>query len=175
MANVINKATLDLVKRFEGLGDGDKDRPGLQPYICPAGYWTVGYGRVVRGSDGRMFKGEVDRRAANAVYPDGIDEQQASTFLAEDMAEVGRQVAARVTVALTGNQIGACASFAYNVGIAAFASSTLLKKLNVGDFAAVAAQFLVWNKATDPRTGRKVELPGLTRRRRAEQALFLSP
>ncbi|MFV3128284.1 lysozyme [Niveispirillum sp. KHB5.9] len=174
MANTINGATVGLVKQFEGLGDGDKDKPGLQPYICPAGYWTIGYGRVVRGTDGRMFKGEVDRKAANAVYPNGIDEPQASAFLAEDLSGVGRQVAGKVKVGLTDNQFGACVSFVYNIGIGAFAASTLLKKLNAGDYAGAADQFLVWNKTTDPRTGQKVALAGLTRRRQAERGLFLT-
>lgn len=173
MANMINGATIDLVKQFEGLGDGDKDKPGLQPYICPAGYWTIGYGRVVRGADGRMFKGQVDAKAASAVYPNGIDERQASAFLSDDLTGVGRQVAGKVRVALTDNQFGACTSFVYNIGIGAFAASTLLKKLNAGDFAGAADQFLVWNKTTDPRTGRKMELTGLTRRRQAERGLFL--
>lgn len=171
--NRINAATIDLVKRFEGLGDGDRGRPGLQPYICPAGYWTIGYGRVVRGADGRMFKGEVDRRAANAVYPNGIDEPQATAFLVDDLTDIGRQVSARLRVLVVDNQFGACVSFVYNIGIAAFTTCTLLKRLNAGDRAGAAAQFLGWNKATDPRTGRKVELPGLTRRREAERALFL--
>lgn len=171
--NRINAATIDLVKRFEGLGDGDRGRPGLQPYICPAGYWTIGYGRVVRGADGRMFKGEVDRRAANAVYPTGIDEPQAAAFLVDDLTDIGRQVSARLRVLVGDNQFGACVSFVYNIGIAAFTACTLLKRLNAGDRAGAAAQFLGWNKATDPRTGRKVELPGLTRRREAERALFL--
>lgn len=172
--NRINKATIDLVKRFEGLGDGDRSRPGLQPYICPAGYWTIGYGRVVRGPDGRMFKGEVDRSAAATIYPDGIDEAQAAAFLMEDLTDIGRQVSARLRVLVGDNQFGACISFVYNVGIAAFTACTLLKKLNAGDRAGAAMQFLAWNKATDPRTGRKVELPGLTLRRAAERALFLT-
>lgn len=174
MANRINKATIDLVKRFEGLGDGDRATPGLQPYICPAGYWTIGYGRVIRSSDGRMLKGEVDRKAAYAACPDGIDEAAALAFLAEDLAGIGRQVAAKVTVPLTDNQFGACVSFVYNIGITAFAACTLLKKLNINDPLGAAAQFLGWNKALDPRTGRKVELPGLTRRRMAERELFLT-
>ncbi|EBY2991617.1 lysozyme, partial [Salmonella enterica subsp. enterica serovar Typhimurium] len=47
-------------------------------------------------------------------------------------------------------------------------SSTLLRKLNSGDYAGAADEFLRWNKA-----GGKV-LNGLTRRREAERALFLS-
>ncbi|MFY8094942.1 MAG: lysozyme [Niveispirillum sp.] len=171
--NRINKATIDLVKRFEGLGDGERDRPGLQPYLCPAGYWTIGYGRVLRGPDGRMFKGDVDRQAAAALYPGGINEAQAASFLIDDLADIGRQLSSRLRVLVSDNQFGACISFVYNVGIAAFTASTLLKRLNAGDQAGAARQFLNWNKATDPRTGRKVELPGLTRRREAERALFL--
>lgn len=170
----INTVTVELVKRFEGLGDGDKDKPGLQPYICPAGYWTIGYGRVVRSMDGRMLKGEVDRRAANAVYPDGIDEVLAGVYLLDDLSDVGREVRNRIRVPVTDNQFGACVAFAYNVGVGAFAGSTLLKKLNAGDYAGAADQFLVWNKTTDPRTGQKVALAGLTRRRIAERALFLA-
>ncbi|OYQ32382.1 hypothetical protein CHU95_16395 [Niveispirillum lacus] len=172
--NRINIATVELIKRFEGLGDGDRDRPGLQPYLCPAGFWTIGYGRLVLGLEGRLLKGEVDRARAHAVYPDGIDEARALTFLMDDLGKVGRQVAVRVRTLLTDNQFGACLSFVYNVGITAFAASTLLKRLNAGDRVGASDQFLGWNKATDPHTGRKVELPGLTRRRVAERALFLS-
>ncbi|MFY8095425.1 MAG: lysozyme [Niveispirillum sp.] len=173
-AITVNQATIDLVKRFEGLGDGDEAVPGLQPYICPAGYWTIGYGRVVRTYDGRMLKGEVNRKAANDVYPDGIDAVLADLYLQQDLAEIALLVRARIKVPVTANQIGACVSFAYNVGVPAFAGSTLLRRMNAGDYAGAADQFLRWDKATDPRTGRKVVLPGLPRRRQAERALFLT-
>jgi lysozyme len=57
-------------------------------------------------------------------------------------------------------------SFAYNVGPANLASSTLLKKHKAGDYAGAAAEFAKWNKAN-----RKV-MAGLTRRRAAEAALY---
>ncbi|MGK9381775.1 lysozyme [Salmonella enterica subsp. enterica] len=62
----------------------------------------------------------------------------------------------------------ALVSFAYNLGARTLSSSTLLRKLNAGDYAGAADEFLRWNKA-----GGKV-LNGLTRRREAERALFLS-
>ncbi|KRJ11905.1 lysozyme [Acinetobacter nosocomialis] len=58
-------------------------------------------------------------------------------------------------------------SLTYNIGSGAFKNSTLLKKLNKGDYQGAADQFLVWNKA-----GGKV-MKGLVRRREAERALFL--
>lgn len=59
-------------------------------------------------------------------------------------------------------------SLAFNIGTSAFATSTLLKKHLAGDYAGAAAQFARWNKA-----GGKV-LAGLTKRRAAEAALYLS-
>ncbi|HHP2614034.1 TPA: lysozyme, partial [Enterobacter roggenkampii] len=56
----------------------------------------------------------------------------------------------------------------YNLGSRSLSTSTLLRKLNAGDYAGAADEFLRWNKA-----GGKV-LNGLTRRREAERALFLS-
>ncbi len=72
-----------------------------------------------------------------------------------------------VTVPLNQNQFDALVSLTYNIGSGAFNNSTLLKKLNKGDYQGAADQFLVWNKA-----GGKV-MKGLVRRREAEQALFL--
>ena len=71
-------------------------------------------------------------------------------------------------VELTQGQFDALVSFAYNVGSRALSTSTLLKKLNAGDIKGAADEFLRWNKS-----GGKV-MPGLTNRRKAERALFLS-
>lgn len=65
-------------------------------------------------------------------------------------------------------QFDACVSFSYNVGLDAFRGSTLLRKHGGGDFAGAAAEFLRWNKNDG-----KV-MAGLTRRREAERALYLS-
>jgi lysozyme len=76
-----------------------------------------------------------------------------------------------VKVKLTQNQFDALVSLVYNIGPPNFNGSTLLRKLNAGDYAGAADQFLVWNKG---RVGRKlVVISGLVNRRNAERQLFL--
>lgn len=89
-------------------------------------------------------------------------------MFASELADCERAVSAAVTVSLSQSQFDALVSFAYNVGIGAFRSSTLLRKLNAGDYQGAADQFLLWDK-NDGKVMR-----GLTRRRQAERALFLS-
>jgi lysozyme len=75
----------------------------------------------------------------------------------------------KTTKNLTQNQFDACVSLCYNIGREAFTSSTLVKMINAGSSPdLIAPQFLRWNKAA----GKPVA--GLTRRREAEKALFLS-
>jgi GH24 family phage-related lysozyme (muramidase) len=70
-----------------------------------------------------------------------------------------------VKVPITDDQFGALVSFDFNTG--SLHKSTLLKKLNAGDYEGAANEFPKWNKA-----GGQV-LRGLTRRRKSEQNLFL--
>jgi len=77
-----------------------------------------------------------------------------------------RDVRKAVKVPLTDYQFDALVSFTYNCGSGALNKSTLLKKLNAGDFAGAAREFKKWNKA-----GGK-ELKGLTRRRNSEAVMF---
>jgi lysozyme len=93
------------------------------------------------------------------------------------LAQVEGQVARLVSVPLTGSQFSALVSFTYNVGAGNLASSTLLKKLNAGDYAAAAEQFPLWVRCTKVDSqGKKYKetLPGLVTRRQAERALFLA-
>jgi lysozyme len=71
-----------------------------------------------------------------------------------------------VKVELSQNQFDALCIFAYNVGIAAFCNSTLLKKVNGKDFLGATEEFGKWVHA-----GHKV-IPGLVNRRKAEALLF---
>ena len=73
-----------------------------------------------------------------------------------------------VKVELSQQQIDSLASFIYNVGAGNFKKSTLLRKLNWGDYDGAASELLKWNRAA----GRV--MAGLTRRRRAEQDMFLA-
>jgi GH24 family phage-related lysozyme (muramidase) len=96
-----------------------------------------------------------------------ITEAQAEGFLRRDLRRFEATVADLVSVSLNDDQFSALVSFTYNVGEGAFEDSTLRRLLNQRDYQGAADQFLRWN------LGDGVELPGLTRRRRAERALFL--
>ena len=168
----INQAGIDLIKSFEGIKDGDKLTPNYDAYLCPADYWTIGYGHVVK-IGGEMLKGKDNAAKARIAYPRGLTLAECETLLADDLARYAQAVESLVKVKTTDNQFAALVSFAYNCGINAFAGSTLLDVLNKGYYESAANQFLVWNKATV--NGKKVVLNGLTRRRKAEKDLFLKP
>ena len=106
----------------------------------------------------------------NVTIGQTITEAQAETLLADDLTDAGASVLRLVTVALTDNQYAALCSFTFNVGSGALGSSTLLRKLNQGDYASVPGEMNRWTKATV--NGIKQSLPGLVRRRAAEGALF---
>jgi lysozyme len=99
-----------------------------------------------------------------------ITKEEAENLLRDDLRSFEAEVKNMVDVPLSQYQFDALVSFVFNLGAANFKSSTLLKKLNAGDYAAVPAQLMRWNKA---RVGGKLQpLTGLTRRRTAEAALF---
>lgn len=133
-----------LIKQFEGLV--------LKVYKDAVGLPTIGYGHLIKA--GEKFT--------------TLTEAEAESLLKSDLKQFEDCVAKVVTVPLNQNQFDALVSFAFNLGCANLKSSTLLKKLNAGDFAGAANEFLRWDKA-----GGKV-LVGLTRRRTAEKTLFLS-
>ena len=96
------------------------------------------------------------------VYSDAVclDLLQRDTRIAQ--ADVRRLV----KVAVTQEQFDALVSFTFNVGGTNLASSTLLKKINAGDCRGATHEFPRWNRA------RGVVLPGLTKRRAAEAAMW---
>jgi lysozyme len=156
---------LDLIKSFEGIPDGDPATVNVDPYLDPAGIWTIGWGHAISAGGGYL-RGKADRKAAMDLYPGGISLGQAETLLRGDLLDTCRDVEAAVEVPLTDNQFAALVSFTFNLGAGNLARSTLLRKLNAGDYAGAAAEFAKWNKA-----GGKV-LAGLVARRAAEARLF---
>lgn len=167
MRREIDKKGIDLIKSFEGILDGDPTTANLDPYLCPASVWTIGYGHAIYSS-GKMLKGKENKKAAYALYPGGITMKQCELLLAADVLDFCRDVQALLKVPVTQNQFNALVSFSFNVGVSALKNSTLLKKLNVCDYAGAALEFKKWDKA-----GGRV-LAGLTRRRQAEAAMFNS-
>ncbi|MBF9834229.1 lysozyme [Enterobacter hormaechei] len=137
-----------LIKQFEGCK--------LTAYQDSVGVWTIGYGWT-QPVDGKPI------RAGMA-----IKQETAERLLKTGLVSYESDVSRLVKVGLTQGQFDALVSFTYNLGARSLSTSTLLRKLNAGDYAGAADEFLRWNKA-----GGKV-LSGLTRRREAERALFLS-
>jgi lysozyme len=156
------QVVLPLLQEFEqGPGGGY----AAVPYRCPAGKLTVGYGHVMTGR-------EESELGHDLPIPMMLDE--AVELLRHDARNMAAAIAPRLHVPLTVGMQAALISLAFNIGRYAFANSTLLHKLNAGDYQGAADQFLRWDKATDPRTGMKIVLAGLTRRRQRERELFLS-
>ena len=161
---------IELIKSFEGIPDGDPRTVNLDPYLDPLDIWTIGWGHAVT-LRGRMLRGAENRSLARALFPGGITMTQAEALLRADLVQRSADVLLLVRVPLDDGQYAALMSFVFNCGSGNFKSSTLLKKLNARDYAGAADQFPLWNKGR--RNGVLIELPGLTRRRKAERALFL--
>jgi len=137
----ISEEGLSLIKKFEGLE--------LEAYKCAAGVLTIGYGHTAGVQEGDVWTKE-----------------QADENLKVDMEEYAGYINDLVECPLSQNQFDALVSWVYNLGPANLKASTLLKRLNAGDYADVPNQIKRWNKA-----GGKV-LEGLIRRREAEALLF---
>lgn len=99
-----------------------------------------------------------------------ISAERADALLDNDLQASANAVRAAVTVPLTDQQFGTLVSFTFNVGIGAFRSSTLLRLLNTGDYAAVPTELMKWTKTRI--NGQLVSSPGLVRRRSAEAAYW---
>jgi len=148
----INEEGLAIIKKFEGLVDGDPNTPGLDPYLCPAGIPTLGYGACFG----------FDSRRITMDHPP-ISYEQAEQFLARDCRRSENAVARLVNVPITQNQFSALVSFVYNIGSGNFQASTLKMKLNRKEYTGAANEFWKWRRAN----GRI--LRGLVRRRAAEK------
>ena len=134
----------DLIKQFEGCR--------LQAYPDPGtggAPWTIGYGHT-RGVTQGMT----------------CTQEQAENWLMEDLDKVGMQVTDLLKVPVTQREFDALCSFAYNAGIGNLAKSTMLKLINECRYSEAAKEFPKWDRAAGK------ELPGLLRRRKAEEDVF---
>lgn len=131
-----------LIKKYEGFS--------AVVYRCPAGKLTIGYGHMLK--TGEDFT--------------TITEYDADGLLRVDVMAAEHAVNALVKVALTQGQFDALVSFVYNLGATHFKNSTLLKRLNEGNYEVAGDNFQKWVYGG----GKKLE--GLVRRRAAEWALF---
>lgn len=151
----------------------------LTVYPDSGGKWTVGKGHLILSTD-RVLRGGL----AVPLFPFGprdaqgkptgertITQEESNAFFENDTALARNAVSQRVKVPLTDNMRAALVSLVFNIGTGAFATSTLLRKLNAGDKAGAADQFLAWRWVTLPDGSRE---PQLLSRRQSERQLFLS-
>lgn len=165
-------AAYELIRRFEGIADGDPETVTLDPYTCPAGVASIGYGHAIRDGHGLQLTGKMGLAMAKLIYPNGITKEDAETLLRHDVARVAAGVEGILRVPLSDGRFCALVSFAYNAGLGKLSGSTLLRLVNAQRWLEVPAQFARWIHAIDPVSGRQVELRGLIRRRAAESALW---
>jgi lysozyme len=147
MTRTINDAGLNLIKTFEGLK--------LKAYQDVADIWTIGYGHIKGVHEGMQ-----------------ITNAQAEQFLKDDLRNTETAVASECGAATTDNQFAAMVALAFNIGTGAFATSTVLDRNQAGNTQQAADAFLMWNKAHV--NGELTPVAGLTNRRNAERALYLS-
>lgn len=142
----------DLIKSFESC-QKSAGQGRFQAYLCPAGKLTIGWGHT--NDHGRGF-----------TNTEVWSQQDCDNAFLEDMAHFENIVRRRVTVRLNQDQFDALVSFVYNCGDGNLSGSTLLRKINAGDFEGAAHEFSKWNKCKGQ------VLAGLVRRRAAEALLF---
>ena len=144
---IASQKCIALIKQFEGFR--------TKPYLCPAGVWTIGYGST-------RYESGAPVKPSDAP----IDEARAISIMQSTLKSYEAAVTRYVTVKLTQNQFDALVDFAYNLGNKALLNSTLLKRINEGNFLAANNEFRKWVY------GNGIKLAGLVKRREAERILF---
>jgi lysozyme len=148
----VPREAIELAKRFEGFHRVPRSDPSrAHPYICPAGYWTIGYGRLCKPD-----------------HPP-ITEAEAETYLAEDL-----QIALRATLRYCpvlatedSGKLAAMLDFTFNLGAGRLQSSTLRRRINQRMWSEAAEELKSWVYG-----GGRI-LPGLVARRDAERRLLI--
>ena len=148
----VPKTAIELAKRFEGFHRVPKAVPDrAYPYICPAGYWTIGYGHL-----------------CESTHPP-ITESEAEVYLARDLQTALAATLRYCPVLATEHErrLAAIVDFTFNLGAGRLQTSTLRRRINQRDWAAAGQELRRWVYG-----GGKV-LPGLVTRREAEAAWLL--
>lgn len=149
---VVNEAVeiaASLCRPFEGLR--------LRPYICPAGFPTIGYGTVYKPDGSRV----------TMEHPP-ITKEVAEEWLMHELRNNYISGVLRASPILIGypKALGAMGDFAYNLGVGRYRASTLKRRVDAEDWDGAKEQLMKW-----VRGGGRV-LPGLVRRRKAECNVF---
>ena len=138
--------------------------PAGQAFIKKQEGWTATAKRDAGGQE--IGWGHTIQSGENIKQP--ITQETGQQLFDGDAATAENAVNGAVTVQLNQNQFDALTDLAFDIGAGAFSSSTLVKKLNAGDYAGASQQFAVWNKSQGATNA------ALTGRRGAEAGLFNS-
>ena len=147
----VPQLAIDLAKRFEGFHRVPKHDPQrAHPYVCPAGYWTIGFGHLCE--PGHL----------------PITEEEGETYLAQDLVTALKATLRYCPVLATEpeKRLAAIVDFTFNLGAGRLQTSTLRRRINQRDWQSAANELSRW-----VRGGGRV-LPGLVARRQAEIALL---
>lgn len=147
-ARRVSGSGLELIKRFEGYR-----RSAAR---LADGRWTIGYGHVEHAREGAE-----------------VSHDDAEALLIYDLMEIGTRIETLVHSPLSQNQFDALSSFAFNVGLENFKSSSVLRRINEGEPTKAAFALEIWRRA--PFEDDVIVIDALVRRRAAEKALFLTP
>jgi lysozyme len=149
----VPQAAIDLAKRFEGFHRVPKADPQRRahPYVCPAGYWTIGYGHL-----------------CDPKHPP-ITEAEAEVYLARDLMTALNATLRYCPVLATepDGRLAAIVDFTFNLGAGRLQTSTLRRRINQRDWTAAGQELRRWVYG-----GGKV-LPGLVTRRKAGLTLLI--
>jgi lysozyme len=175
--HTIGPQGLGIIRHYEKLR--------LTPYLCPANKLTIGWGHVLLPKFDAKWVGttpenlariiaecERERLLTKEAKQLRISPATADNLLERDTSQTALFLRSVTPVALNQNQFDALVSFIFNIGQGAYAESTLRKKLRAGNYDGAAAELLRWVYGTVDK--KKVVLPGLVARRKAERALFLT-
>lgn len=141
----------ELCKRFEGFSS--------TPYICPAGYPTIGYGTVYKPDGSKVTMQDAP-----------ISEQKASEWLMQELTNNYLPGVLKASPILIYEPLvlAAITDFAYNLGVGRYRASTLRKRIDAGDWDGATTELHKWVY------GGGKKLPGLVKRRQAEADLLAS-
>jgi lysozyme len=145
MTRKVNAETVRLIKQWEGFR--------AEAYLCTGNKWTIGYGHTATA---RGYRNRGER----------ITQEQAEILLIQDLAWAEAAITRLVRVRLTDNQFGALVAWVFNIGETEASTSTLIRKLNAGDYDAVPTELVKWNRSSGRVTA------GLVNRRAAEVGLW---
>lgn len=148
----VPQAAVELAKRFEGFQRVPKTDPSrAHPYICPAGFWTIGYGHL-----------------CDSTHPP-ITQNEGEMLLAQDLMIALKATLRYCPVLATEpeGRLSAIVDFTFNLGAGRLQTSTLRRRVNQRDWVAAGQELHRWVNG-----GGKV-LPGLVTRREVEAAWLL--